>query len=174
MLTIIFSELYGYVIWIRHWRANTKRKEIKETIIKRIKYYIYRERLEKLGFTTLQERWMKGNLIETFKVINGMANYKRQFFNISPQTGNLQSRQIKKNKSTYRLNVFANISLEQIAQVYKKNSNNVKKIKLEDFRKPVKQLKEYFSELLDKLLRNWTVYRYCSDSVNVFCKDSFF
>ena len=57
-------------------------------IIKRFRDYSGRERLEKLGFTTLLERRMRVDLIETFKIINGIYNYGRHFLNISPQTGN--------------------------------------------------------------------------------------
>ena len=55
--------------------------------IQRVKDYSYRERLEKLGLTTLLERRMRSDLIETFKIINGISNYGRYLFNISPKTG---------------------------------------------------------------------------------------
>ena len=38
-------------------------------LIKGVKYYSYSERLEKLELTTLQERKMRGDLIETFKIM---------------------------------------------------------------------------------------------------------
>ena len=37
--------------------------------------YSYWERLEKLRLATLLERRMKGDLIENFKIINGISNY---------------------------------------------------------------------------------------------------
>ena len=43
----------------------------------------YRERLEKLGLTTLLERRMRGDIIETFKILSGLANYGSQLFSIS-------------------------------------------------------------------------------------------
>ena len=43
----------------------------------------YRERLEKLRLTTLLERRMRGDIIETFKILSGLANYGSQLFNIS-------------------------------------------------------------------------------------------
>ena len=61
------------------------------------------ERLEKLGLITLLERRKRGDLIETFKIINGIFNYGRHFFNISPWMGNLLSRQISKTMSTHLL-----------------------------------------------------------------------
>ena len=49
---------------------------------------------------------MRGDLIETFKIINGISNYGRHFFNISPRTGNVLSGEISKTKSTNQLNFF--------------------------------------------------------------------
>ena len=69
-------------------------------LIKRVKDYSYRERLEKIGLTTLLEKKVgRGDLTETFKIINGISNYGRHFFNISPWTGNLLSLQIFKKRS---------------------------------------------------------------------------
>ena len=45
---------------------------------KRVKDYSYRERLEKLGLTTLLER-MKSDLNEIFKIINEISNNGRHF-----------------------------------------------------------------------------------------------
>jgi hypothetical protein len=52
----------------------------------------YEQRLKSLGMTTLLERRMRGDLIETFKILNGFNNYGEQFFNLSERTGNLVSR----------------------------------------------------------------------------------
>ena len=49
-------------------------------IIKRVKEYNYREILEKLWLTISLEKSIKADLIETFKVINGIFNYDRYFF----------------------------------------------------------------------------------------------
>ena len=75
-------------------------------IIKKVYDYNYRERLEKCGLTTLLERRMREDLIETFKIIGGISNYGRYFFNISSQTGNVLSRQILKSKSSHQLDFF--------------------------------------------------------------------
>ena len=63
----------------------------------------YWERLVKLGLTTLRERRMSGDLIETSEIINGISNYGRHFFNISSRNGNLLSREISKIKSSMHL-----------------------------------------------------------------------
>ena len=68
----------------------------------------YKERLESLGLTTLLERRMRGDLIETFKIMSGISKYGKEFFNISQRTGNLVSRQISKTKSTRQLDFFSN------------------------------------------------------------------
>ena len=50
---------------------------------------------------------MRGDLIETYEMIIEISN-SRQFFNISPWTGNLLSRQISKTKSPNQLNFLGN------------------------------------------------------------------
>ena len=49
----------------------------------------YQQRLEKLNMTTLLERRMRGDLIETFKILKGFSNYGSTFFNLSDRTQNL-------------------------------------------------------------------------------------
>ena len=50
--------------------VHTKRRVTK--IIKRVKDYSYMERFLKFGLITLLERKMTSDLIETFKIINGI------------------------------------------------------------------------------------------------------
>ena len=75
-------------------------------MIKKEKDYNDRERLEKLGLTILVERRMRDDLIETFKIINGISNYGRNFFNISPRTENLLVRHISRPKTTNLIDFF--------------------------------------------------------------------
>ena len=51
----------------------------------------YRQRLQRLRLTTLLELRMRGDLIETFKIINGFVNYGHNMFrtNTAYQTRNL-------------------------------------------------------------------------------------
>ena len=49
-------------------------------IIKEINDYSYREKLEKIGLTILLEKRMRRDLIEIFKMINGISNHGRHFF----------------------------------------------------------------------------------------------
>ena len=43
----------------------------------------YRERLNKLSLTTLLERRVRGDLIETYKIVNGVVNYGQEFFQVT-------------------------------------------------------------------------------------------
>jgi hypothetical protein len=52
----------------------------------------YKTRLEKLGLTTLLERRTRGDLIETFKIINGISDYGQHLFKVSRSGTNLISR----------------------------------------------------------------------------------
>ena len=58
----------------------------------------YKERLHHLKLTTLLERRMRGDLIETFKIVNGYVNYGTNFFTHS-RTG----RHLVSNLSTSKL-----------------------------------------------------------------------
>ena len=49
----------------------------------------YRERFDKLGITTLLERRARGDLIETFKTVSGIADYGKGFFKLSHNRNNL-------------------------------------------------------------------------------------
>ena len=163
--------------------STLKLAGIQRTLIKTIKIvkdYSYRVRLEKLGLTSLQETKIRGYLIETFKIINGISNCGRHFFNISPQTGYFLLRQIL--KSTNRSNFFANriIYFWNKLPNQMKSSNSVKKtqqIILDDFRNNIKKkyLRWHFWKLLYELLnRIRFVYRYFINNLYVLCKNSFF
>ena len=52
-------------------------------LIKRVKDYSYGGEIGEIGLTTLLERRIRSDLIVTFKIINGISDYARHFFNIS-------------------------------------------------------------------------------------------
>jgi transposase len=52
----------------------------------------YKTRLEKLGLTTLLERRARGDLIETFKIVNKLSNYGENLFKFSRSGDKLLSR----------------------------------------------------------------------------------
>ena len=61
-------------------------------IIEGIGLLPYRQRLQRLRLTTLLDRRMRGDLIETFKIVNGYVNYGHNMFmtDASYQTRNLK------------------------------------------------------------------------------------
>ena len=59
----------------------------------------YGARLKSLNLTTLAERRMRGDLIETFKIVRGFVNYGQSMFQISRSGMNLISRGNKVSKS---------------------------------------------------------------------------
>lgn len=52
-------------------------------LIKGIGLLTYKQRLDKLGLTTLLERRARGDLIETFRIVSGVANYGSNLFTMS-------------------------------------------------------------------------------------------
>ena len=91
----------------------------------------YKQRLQKLGMTTLLERRMRGDLIECFKILNGFNNYGKQFFNFSSRTNNLVSRSKNLDFFGERVRNYWNKLPEHIKS---KNSVNSFKNALDAFR----------------------------------------
>ena len=52
----------------------------------------YSERLESMKLTTLGERRIRGDLIETFKMLNGIVDYGKDVFKVSRSGSNIVSR----------------------------------------------------------------------------------
>ena len=55
----------------------------------------YGARLKSLKLTTLAERRIRGDLIETFKIVTGLVNYGQNMFRVSRSGCNLVSKGIK-------------------------------------------------------------------------------
>lgn len=143
-----------------NWKLILKLEGVQRRVTRLIgdlKNLCYKERLEALGLTTLLERRMRGDLIETFKILNGFSKYGAQFFNISPRTGNLLSRQISKTKSTKQLDFFSNrvIHFWNKLPCHVKNSSSVNSFKnnLDKFRINGKKggLQGHFWDLSDEI-----------------------
>lgn len=65
----------------------------------------YEERLETLGLTTLENRRVRGDMLETYKILNGYENVDyTQFFQLAPKHGNITTRghSLKLQKIRYR------------------------------------------------------------------------
>ena len=63
----------------------------------------YKNRLQKLGLTTLLERRARGDLIETFHIVSGIADYGTSLFKISHSGRNLVSRPRDHNMYKHRI-----------------------------------------------------------------------
>ena len=74
---------WGYIMDIEAVQRRVTR------IIDGLGLLTYKERLDKLGLTTLLERRARGDLIETFKIVNGIINYGTNLFNKSTRRDKL-------------------------------------------------------------------------------------
>ena len=114
----------------------------------------YSSRLKKLGLTTLLERRMRGDLIETFKVLNNFNNYGSQFFNLSQRTGNLVVRPNRKHTDFFSERV---IFYWNKLPEYVKNSASVNNFKnnFDKFRKNgiTNNIQGQFWELSNEIFR---------------------
>ena len=72
----------------------------------------YEERLRRLGLTTLQQRRLRGDLIETYKIITGKENVDPTFF-FTLHSGNYNTRghpyklEIKRSRLELRRNFYS-------------------------------------------------------------------
>ena len=92
---------YCVQVWSPHFRRDIKliegvqRRATK--LVPELRELSYEERLERLGLTTLEERRVRGDLIETYKIITGKEKIDREkFFHIIPPRGNPDLRHNKK------------------------------------------------------------------------------
>ena len=75
-----------------NWKTILDIESVQRTftrVINGMENLSYKQRLTKLNMTTLLERRMRGDLIETFKILKGFSNYGNAFFNLSDRTQNL-------------------------------------------------------------------------------------
>ena len=49
-------------------------------MIPELRYLIYEERLKECDLATLETSWLRGDLIEVFKILNGYENIDRTVF----------------------------------------------------------------------------------------------
>ena len=55
-----------------------------------------------LNLTTLAERRLRGDLIETFRVVNGHVDYGHNVFNVSKFGNNLSAKSLKEGGATIK------------------------------------------------------------------------
>ena len=133
---------YCFQVWspnARHgnWRKIMEIESVQRTftrLVKGMDSLSYHERLRKLGLTTLLERRTRGDLIETFKILNKFNNYGNEFFNLSTRTNNLVARPGGRKVDFFgqRVIKFWNKLPESVKD---KNSVNSFKNALDNFRK---------------------------------------
>ena len=123
----------------------------------------YKERLTTLNLTTLLERRMRGDLIETFKVVSGIADYGTDLFNHSRSGRTLVSRSFPTGYDTRRSDFFSQRVLQYWNRLPRdvKDSSNVIMFKnrLDAFRKKgsVSMLPHHFWELSDEIYQRLQV-----------------
>ena len=101
----------------------------------------YSERLRALCLTTLAERRIRGDLIETFKILNGLVSYGKNIFNIGRNKVNLISRPSKSSDRHVRKIVDSFIS-ERVVKYWNKLPLLVKKSSsVHDFKINLNQFK---------------------------------
>ena len=120
-----------------NWKMIMEIESVQRTftrLVKGMDLLPYSERLQKLGLTTLLERRMRGDLLETFKILSKITNYGDGFFNLSSRTNNLVSRPGTSNRDFFseRVIKFWNKLPESVKN---KNSVNSFKNALDSFRK---------------------------------------
>ena len=99
---------YGVQVWApttRHgnWGiiASIEKYQMEYTrVIDGMEYLSYRERLQKLCLTTLLERRMHGDLIETYKIINGLVNCVHDMFHRNSSAYNTRNITVASHNST--------------------------------------------------------------------------
>ena len=87
-----------------NWTSILAIEDIQRTftrMIDGIGLLTYENRLENLGLTTLLERRARGDLIETFKILNGFSNYGDSLFKLSRSGKKIISRPSDENKFKY-------------------------------------------------------------------------
>ena len=136
----------------------------------------YKNRLKKLGLTTLLERRARGDLIETFRNISGIANYGENFFNVSKRRLNIISRPGDQKKYKYEFLCRRVISYWNKLPIDVKAAETINQFKnrLDNFRKNNLDTQGHFWELSNEIYSRLTSNRenyvqFMTDNP-IFCK----
>ena len=118
----------------------------------------YENRLKKLGLTTLLERRARGDLIETFRNISGIANYGENFFNVSKRRLNIISRPGDQKKYKYEFLCRRVISYWNKLPIDVKAAETINQFKnrLDNFRKNNLDTQGHFWELSNEIYSRLT------------------
>ena len=113
----------------------------------------YNDRLKKLGLTTLLERRARGDLIETFRILSGIANYGSTLLKLSHSGRNLVSRPGDQNSFKYSFFSRRVIHYWNKLPHHIKNSESVNQFKnrLDKFRERNLDLPGHYWELSSEI-----------------------
>ena len=85
----------------------------------------YEQRLQKLGLYSLEQRRLRGDLIETYKIMTGKENVtSEQFFSLSEAT-QLRGHRLKLFKTRSRLEVRRNFFSQRVVNPWNKLTDHV-------------------------------------------------
>jgi len=66
------------------------------TLVSQLRKYCYPQFLDKLGLTSLKDRWVRGNVIEVYKLMSGKGQIdSRQFFRLGDNRYGLRGHELK-------------------------------------------------------------------------------
>jgi hypothetical protein len=128
----------------------------------------YEARLQKLGLTTLLERRARGDLIETFKIVNNMTDYGHDLFSLSRSGNHLVSRPGSENKLKHAF--FPNRVIKywnklppsvRFSKSVDSFKNNLSKFKRENFQVPGnfwELSREIFNRIIDNNRNDYISY----------------
>jgi len=99
------KRIYDHILNMRAGMVATLKKDIEclETIqrratklVKGLKWKSYEERLKSLGLYSLQQRRLRGDMIETFTILTGKERVDSQsFFHLATDSHNLRGHSLK-------------------------------------------------------------------------------
>lgn len=95
-------------------------------LVNGLKHVPYEERLKRIGLTTLEKRRVRGDLIETYKILTGKENVdSSKFFVLNHGSHNLRGHRFKLYKSRSRLNTRKFFYSQRVVEVWNSLPDNV-------------------------------------------------
>ena len=116
MVTVLKEDIE---CWEKVQRSATK-------MVHGLRHLSYEQRLRHLELTTLKERRIRGDLIETFKIMTGKERVdRRQFFQLSTCEYQLRGHTMKLSKQRTRLDVRKFSFSQRVVREWNKLSQDV-------------------------------------------------